>query len=102
MRPVENITMAPKSQEVSQIQQNMHNRNQANQANISGGFANEVKKNSQQTVKTSKGENNQFLYDAKNKGNGNFYKDDKRKKDKTSKENEQDNEIKTSNFDVKI
>ena len=102
MRPVENITMAPKSQEASHMHQNMLNKQQANQSNIAGSFANDVKKNSQQTVKATKGENNQFLYDAKNKGNGKFYRDDKKKENKDSSEKEQETEIKISNFDVKI
>ena len=102
MRPIESISMAPKSQEVSHMHQNMINKNNADKANFQGSFANEVKKNSQQTVKTNKGDNNQFLYDAKNKGNGTYYENKGDKKKKDSNKNDENHDISLSNFDVKV
>lgn len=94
---VENISMAPKSQEVSHMHQNMINKNQANQANIQGAFAQEIRHNSQQTVKSGKTDNEEYAYDAKEKRQN----QSKKNQQERQKEDEK-KEIKLSSFDIKI
>ena len=93
------ITMPPKTQEASQYKQNELTKSFSEQAQLQSGFQKELSHNSQQTVRTLKGENTEKRYDAKEKGNQSYEGQGSKKKHNQSKENK---EIKTSNFDVKI
>ena len=101
MLEVENISMAPKSHEVSLMHQNMLNKEHAMQQNIQGSFEHQIWQNGQQTVKMTKSENKGYLYDAKNKGNGQEERH-KRKKQKGEDKEEKNPQIKMSSFDIKI
>lgn len=93
------ITIPPKTQEATQHKQNELTKNFAEQSQLQSGFQKEVLHNSQQTVRTLKGENTEKRYDAKDKGNQSYEGQGSKKRNSDSKENK---DIKTSNFDVKI
>ena len=98
--PIEIITMVPKSQEASFMKQNEQTRSHNQQQQHEMQFNQTIKQHSSQTVKMSEAEYNQYRYDAKEKGNGQ-YEADKRKK-KKEKENKPDPVIKQGNFDIRI
>ncbi|ROR30795.1 hypothetical protein EDD66_102450 [Mobilisporobacter senegalensis] len=93
------ISMAPKSQEVTQYKQGEASKTFAEHVQIQSGFQKEVIHNSQQAVKSTKSENKEKRYDAKEKGS-NSYEGQGTKKEK--KESKDKTEIKLSNFDIKI
>ncbi|BCN31504.1 hypothetical protein [Anaeromicropila herbilytica] len=97
------ISMAPRSQEASQYKHIETTKLAAEQNQISTQFNQEIKHNSQQTTKTNKTENNEYRYDAKEKGNSTYYnQNDNKKKKKSETKKEEDKQIKLSNFDIKI
>lgn len=93
------ISMAPKTQEVTQYRQGEISKTFAEHVQIQSGFHKEIDHNSKQTVKSAKSENKEQRYDAKEKGS-NSYEGQSAKKQK--KEPEDKTEIKLSNFDIKI
>lgn len=93
------ITMPPKTQEASQYKHNELTKNLSEQAQLQSGFQKEVAHNSRQIVKTLKGENTEKRYDAKEKGSQSY---EGRGSKKKSNESNEEKQIKTSNFDVKI
>lgn len=99
IRPIDVITIPPKSQEAStQQQSNQHRLTYAQeQANVQ--FNKEVQHNTQKTVETNKSEKKEEKYDAKEKGHNTY-----QKKNSSKKKNEETEEkqIKISNFDIKI
>lgn len=96
---IEMISIAPKSQEASSQRQNEVSKSFAEQTQIQAGFHKEIQHNSQQTTKSAKGENGEYRFDAKEKGNNSYKNQGNKNKKKNQKE---DNEIKLSNFDIKI
>lgn len=99
--PIEMITMAPKSQEASHYKQNEVQKSFAEQTQLAASYSKEVKHNSQQTIKATKSENNEYRYDAKEKGNGSFSEKENKNK-KKDQETGDEKEIKLSSFDIKI
>lgn len=98
------ISMAPKSQEASQIKHTETVRTAHEQAQISTDFKKEVKHNSMQTTKATKSEIAEYRYDAKEKGNNTYsypYQQQKKKK-KQDGDKKENTPIKLSNFDIKI
>ncbi len=101
MLPIESISMAPKSQEVSHMHQNQIKKEHVQQENIQSGFAYQISHNSKQTVKTSKSEQDDYLKQPRerNKKNGKGNDDSKKESDKEEK----NKNIKgSSSFDMKI
>lgn len=92
MIQIERISMAPKSQEASQMHQNQIHKEQARQENIQNGFAFQISHNSKQTVKTSKSENGDYLDRKKEKN-----KSGEKKQNKNKKQNENQ-----GSFDFKV
>lgn len=99
--PIEVITMAPKSQEASHFKQNEVQKTFAEHTQLAASYSKETKHNSQQTIKATKSENNEYRYDAKEKGNGSYSEQEKENK-KKKQETDKDKEIRLSNFDIKI
>lgn len=82
--PIEVATMAPKSQVIAPVHQHNVQKPVHDQLQFSQQFNQEIKQNSKQTVKTIKSENNEYRYDAKEKGNNsdNYKYSGKKKKAK--------------------
>lgn len=100
--PIDFISIAPKSQEVSQLQAGHEDRQaQANEM-VNTHYQQQVEHDSRQTVQKSNADNEKYRYDAKEKGN-NSYQNKKNKKKNENKEKEsQEEPIKLSSFDVRF
>lgn len=99
------ITVAPRSQEASQQHLSEHHRMESAQSNVAEQFGKHVKSNAEVVIHSSKSEQNEYRYDAKEKGNGNYHGNGKKRKNiKQDEENKakKTEEIKISNFDIKI
>lgn len=96
---IDMISIAPKSQEVSQYRQGEVSKTFAEHVQIQAGFQKEIAHNSKKTEKPTNSENKEKRYDAKEKGNNTYEGQDSRKEKKESKK---ETEIKLSNFDIKI
>lgn len=101
LRPIDMMVMPNRSQEASH-QQSTSNAKQAHaQGNLNAQFSTEVRRHSEQTVKMDKSENNEYRYDAKEKGNSSYQGSKKRKK-KGEETPEKAKKIKMSSFDMRI
>lgn len=99
--PIEIVSMAPKSQEVSHYKQQEFQRPINEQVQINHQFKNEIIHNSKQTVKLEKSENKEYRYDAKEKGN-NSYSGSKQKKKQSKKETAAKDNLRPGSIDIKI
>lgn len=99
--PIEVATMAPKSQEVSNYKHQENQKPMNDQILIHSKLNEEVKHNSQQTVKSTKSENKEYRYDAKEKGNNSYTGSNSKKKKKEEPEPEKKN-MKASSIDIRI
>lgn len=103
IRPIDMITIAPKSQEVSQVHYNeMRGREHAENA-VSQNFRRTEEHNNQRTVESAKSETDNYRFDAK-EGSGNSYNHNKKNK-KQNKKKEDNNCPKSpysSGFDIMI
>lgn len=101
IRPIDIITMAPKSQEVSQLQQADQTRMQHNQDSQAAMFQTQIKQNTEQTRKMSETEEEWNLPEKDKKGGG-------KKRDKKKDKEKNDNQEHVgqmgygSSFDMKI
>lgn len=102
INPIDIVTIAPKSQETSQMQSANQHKVQHMQEAQEVKFQKEVEHNTKQTVKTIKGENNEYRYDAKEKGNGTYEKKKKEQKKKQESSKEEKEKMKLSSFDITI
>lgn len=103
IRPIDMITVAPRSQEAANQQINEHHRTESAQSNVAQQFGKHVKDSAEVVIQTSKGEQTEYRYDAKEKGNGSFHGgNQKRNAKKEEAEKKKTEEIKLSNFDIKI
>lgn len=106
IRPIDIITIAPKSQEAANQQLGEQHRMQQNQSNMENSFQQHIKQSTEQVVQYTPSENPPYRYDAKEKGNGS-YQESKNKKKKKEKEIKKDNLKKSKetiggSFDIKI
>lgn len=109
IRPIDMISIAPRSQEASHQQTSDQNRlNHAHQ-NMADQFSKHVKDEAEVVIQTSKGEQQEYRYDAKEKGNGTYRgnsgKKDKKQKKEEQKEHKGENKVGAtpkSSFDIKI
>lgn len=104
IRPIDMITVAPRSQEASNQQIHEQHRAETAQSNVAQQFGKHVREGSEVVIQTSKGEQTEYRYDAKEKGNGSYHanKHKREKKGKEEKEQNKTEEIKLSNFDIRI
>ncbi|MFU0826591.1 MAG: DEAD/DEAH box helicase [Lachnoclostridium sp.] len=103
--PIEIATMAPKSQEVTPYKQQEYQKPLNDQLLIGQQLNHQIQKESQQTVRTFKSENQEYRYDAKEKGNNSYsYSYSGRKKDKKQKAKEAapKNNCRYGSIDIKI
>ena len=103
--PIEMYTMAPKSQEASNIRHGEQVRDASQQAGIAQNISKQANDNTQRTVKMSETENPEYRYDAKERGNNEYSSDGQKKKKK--EEEEKDGGLKNSStrpggFDIRI
>lgn len=100
---VDMLTLIPRTNEVSNIKQVEMQRPNQEQAQMNSVFQQQIKHEQRKTVETQKGENKEFRYDAKEKGNGQTFSD-KNKKEKKKQEEVSLNTHPSngSSFDIKI
>lgn len=102
--PIEVAAMVPKSQDASYQKQQQTQKPINEQIQIHQHINSEIKHNNQQAVRLQKGDNTEYRYDAKEKGN-NSYSGSKQKKDKKDK-NEKNQKLKQSqmpgSIDIRI
>jgi len=100
--PIERALVPPKTQEASQFQ-HAHQQKQAHaQEQLGVQYHNTLQHNSQQTVKMTKSENNEYRYDAKEKGNGKFSGQKKGKKKQEQEEEKKETAVPVRGFDIRI
>lgn len=101
---VDYITMPPKSQEVSQIQQTDNIKHEGEQQQLVAGFEQNVQKEMKTTVARRKANNDELKNDEKGGGKGNYKNQNKKgraaKNDKEEKKNL--NPVEGGLFDIKI
>lgn len=100
---VDYITMPPKSQEVSQIQQTDNIKQQVEQQQVAIGFEQNVQKETKTTVARRKANNDELKNDERGGGKGRYKEKEKKassSKDKEEKKNL--NPIEGGLFDIKI
>lgn len=99
---VDYITMPPKSQEVSQIQQTDHIKQQVEQQQVAVGFEQNVQKETKTTVARKKVDNDELKNDEKGGSKGGNKK--RNRKNSSSKEEEKKNlnPVEGGLFDIKI
>lgn len=97
IRPIDIITVAPKSQEASQMQYNdLRGRAHAENA-ASQNFQRAELHDSHRTVETAKSDTKEYKFDAK-EGSGNSYGGSGKKKKKNSSDSNKDNKKSDSPF----
>lgn len=104
IRPIDMITIAPKSQEVSQVHYNEMRGREHAENTVSQSFQRTEEHNNQRTIESAKSETNNYNFDAKD-GSGNKYKgkNKKRKQDNGHKdENTCPSSPFSSGFDIMI
>lgn len=102
IRPIDFAMMAPKSQEVSSMTQSANQKSIQENAQIHTQFNQHLTNEHQKTNKLEKSENNEYRYDAREKGNSEYKGNSKKKKDDKKDKDKKDKEIKISSFDMKI
>lgn len=104
IRPIDIVTVAPKSQEASHMQANNLRGREHAEMNASQVFERNELKNQQRTVELSKSDTQEYKFDAKD-GNGRGYKRNSGKK-KTKKEEDGGDDKKITSarrgIDIKI
>ena len=99
IRPIDMLSMPNRSQEASQVHQAENNKLTHAQEQLGAQYNSNIKHNGQQTVKLNKSENHEFRYKDGRK-NDSQYSSSQRNKKKKQEDNEK--EIKLSNFDLRI
>lgn len=103
IRPVDFNGMIQRTQDVSTLKQNEDNRPVVEQQTIFSQEMKKVEQNLHQVVHAREKENAGYRYDAKEKGNGHYEKEERKKKDK--KQQKADNVYlkgQTFGFDIKV
>ena len=100
---VDYITMPPKSQEVSQIQQTDTVKHEGEQQQIVAGFEQNAQKEMKTTIARRKANNDGLKNDEKGGGKGKYKKQNKKGADDKGKEQEKKlNPVEGGLFDIKI
>ena len=102
VRPID-FAMLQRMNEVSQIKQNEISKPMIDQINIKSQFTKETNAKSEEVVKKEDLENRQKKFDAKEKGNNNYFGSESSKNDNEEDESEGRVHIKgQKGFDIKI
>lgn len=102
INPIEVNGMLVRTQDLSAIKQNEDNRAILQQGNVANSVVKKMQEKHEQVVNAEKTEYNEYRYDAKEKGNGS-YQGNRRKKE--NKEKEEDGKIvkkQPGGFDMRI
>ena len=102
IRPVDFNGMIQRTQDVSTLKQNEDNRPVVEQQTIFSQEMKKVEQNLHQVVHAQEKENAGYRYDAKEKGNGHYEKEERKKKDKQQKADNVYLKGQTSGFDIKV
>ena len=104
IRPIDMISIAPRSQEASQQHVNDQNRALHAQDNMAQQFSKHVKEHSEVVTGASQSEKSEYRYDAKEKGNGQYggSKKQGKKQTKDEKKKQESGPNAHSSFDIKI
>lgn len=102
IRPIDMISIAPRSQEASQQHMGDQNKLAHAQENAAQQFSKHVKQNAEVVVQASKGEEKEYRYDAKEKGNGQYRGSGKKGKKQSKEEQKKSKSDKRSSFDIRI
>lgn len=103
--PIETVTMAPKSQEASQIKGTQVQRPVHEQIILQQKMENKVRRDSEQTVRLQETRNQEYRYDAKEKGRNEHHNSQKKKNSgnvKQKKDKLQANVKEGTKFDIRI
>lgn len=87
MKPLDIV----RSQEASQIKLMEVQRSHQIQGQVEKGFQNQVENQQKRPVETKKSDNPEYRYDAKEKGNNQYYSNNKKRKDKEDEKKETKN-----------
>lgn len=99
IRPIEIM----RSQEVSQLKHVESQRSQHEQVQINKNFHNLIQKEQSKPTETTKSDNKEYRYDAKEKGNNSYYGSGKKKQETEEEDKKESNEPKKSGgFDILI
>ncbi len=93
------VTMPPKSQEVSQIQTNEINRLQQENQQMAAQFETEIKKNSEQTIRRNKAENEELKNEERRQQQR---RKKKNAQGKSGDSNEDEKEERVPHFDMRV
>lgn len=102
INPIEVNGMLVRTQDLSAIKQNEDNRAILQQGNVANSVVKKMQEKHEQVVNAEKTEYNEYRYDAKEKGNGS-YQGNRRKKE--NKEKEEDGKVvkkQPGGFDMRI
>ena len=104
IRPIDMISIAPRSQEASQQQLSDQNKLAHAHENMAQQFGKHIKENSESVIQSSKGEKTEYRYDAREKGKGTKGKarDGKQKKQQQQGDEKTETQLNQSKFDIKI
>lgn len=102
IRPIDIISIAPRSQEAASQHLNSQNKAEHAQSNMVQQFSKHMKENAEVVIQTSKGEQKEYRYDAKEKGNGSYSGQKSKGKKKKDEGKKKPEAIKQGNFDIKI
>ena len=100
--PIDFITIAPKSQEVSHVQAGHEDRQAQANAMVNTQFQQHVMQNSRQTVQKANADNEKYRYDAKEKGNNSGQSRKKKKNAEDADKKEREKEDRPRHFDMKF
>ena len=102
--PIEMYSMVPKSQEASMVHSTANAKHVAQQQSGMQEIAHQARQNTQQTVQATAAEYTEYRYDAKEKGNGSYSRNEQKKKKKEESEQHEEGKSKEthSGFDVRI
>ena len=104
IRPIDMMSIAPRSQEASHQHLNAQQKIEHAQQSMAEQFSKHVKAEAEVVIQTSKSEQNEYRYDAKEKGNNSYSGQNQRRKKGKKGENtgEKTEEKKSGNFDIRI
>lgn len=103
MRPIESMSMAPKSLETSFHQATKQQKQEATNLTLSMNYSAQTKKESEQTVRTSKSEYQEYRYDGTDKRGGKgSYQPPTKKRKKEENEKKRENHMSGGSLDIRI
>lgn len=101
--PIDFFSIPPRSQDVAHHQAGQNDRAASANETINVNYQQQVEHNSRQTVqKNNAADNDQYRYDAKEKGNESYKGKGGKKKKKEEEQKKGEKPIQTSKFDIRF